>query len=634
MRGSRLAPALLFAAGLARAAGEAGEADASLITAADIAREKPTDLVELLKASVGLDENNSVITMRGVRGIAIFVDGFASSMAELKALKPEQVEKIEVLRGAASARFGAEAMGGAIAVATRGAHRGVHDASLTQGVDARSGRFTRVGGGRDADGFGWSLLAEDKINNGFLTVPNSPFPYQITVADERSKTRLVDGKLGWRGRDQELSLNLKRADDWAFFGRPNWVFDWRTENARAQFVWRASATLTMEAAFGEERYDSAGVRDRGTGTDAAGLAPEQWLTQNYRQREGTLALVWRGGDWQARAGTTFGTLEESFGSADFATGQTVMTADSRIRKQAAFAAAELPLGAGRLELGLRRDLQRYESSRVFDAGPPAQETQGGGVVKAATSPKVALSWPLGGNHRLRGSVGTGFSPPQASQLYNGYVGAGSVTLANPGLKPELSTTVDLGLVHADATGNWELTLFATRWQDKIATRIVDYGVPVVQQPQNVGEVIARGVEMQWSWRLAPGWSAAANYTYNRTRIVANAADPSVVGNELPDMPRHKANLSLAWEPDAGFAARAKLRAVGSAFTDDANTVVDANGYRWQKGGFAVLDLSATWQRPVWEFTLALNNALDRNYVQGFFWHGEPRTLRAELTLRY
>ena len=631
MQSSNLVLALLLAVGVAH--GEEGTgADASLITAADIAREKPADLVEMLKARVGLDENNSVITMRGVRGIAIFVDGFASSMAELKALRPEQVEQVEILYGAASARFGAEAMGGAIAVATLGVHR-IH-ASLTQGVDSRRGRFTRVGGGRDAGGFGWSVLAEDRVNNGFRTVPDSPFPYQITVTDERSKTTLLDGKLGWRGRDLELSLNLKRADDWAFFGRPSWIFDWRTENARAQLVWRASAALTLEAALGEERYDSAGVRDRGTGTDAAGLAPEQWLTQRYRQREGTVSLVWQGGGWQARAGLNLVDLDEDFGSSDHATRQTVMTADSSIRKQAVFAAAELPVGAGRLELGLRRDLQRYLSSRVFDAGPPAQETQGGGVLKSATSPKVALSWPLTEGYRLRGSIGTGFSPPQASQLYNGYVGAGSVTLANPGLKSELSTTADLGLAHADATGNWGLTLFATRWQDKIAMRIVDYAMPVTQQPQNVGEVVARGVEAQWSRRLGHGWSAQANYTYNRTRIVANTADPSVVGNELPDMPRHKANLSAVWEPDAGFAARAKLRAVGAAFTEDANTVLDARGYRWKKAGFAVLDFSATWRRPNWEFTLALNNVLDRDYVQGFFWRGEPRTLRAELTLRY
>lgn len=627
--------ALVLAAALARA--EGGDTDASLITAADIAREKPVDLVEMLRSRVGLDENNSVITMRGVRGIAIFVDGFASSMAELKSLKPEQVEQVEILRGAASARFGAEAMGGAIAVATRGAHRGLHG-SLVQGVDSRRGRYTRVAGGRDAGGLGWSLLAEDRVANGFRTVPDSPFPYQITVTDERSKTRLLDGKLGWRNGAVDVSVNLKRADDWAFFGRPNWAFDWRTDNARAQASWRATEALTLEASLGEEQYDSSGVRDRGTGIDAAGLLPEQRLVQRYRQREGTLALAWNRDGRQARVGVNRVDLAETFGSADYATGWTSMTADSTIRKEAAFASADLAVGAGRLELGLRRDLQRYLSSRVYDAGPPAQSTQGGGVVKSATSPKAALSWPLAGGYRLRGSVGTGFSPPQASALYNGYTGAGSVTLANPGLKPETSTSADISLARGAAGGqgnaDWSLTLFATRWRDKIATRIVSYGAPLVQQPQNVGEVMARGLEAQWSGRLAEGWSAAANYTYARTRIVRDQADPTLVGNELPDMPRHKANLALSWEPDAGFAARAKLRAVGSAYTDDANTVTDARGYRWKKPTYAVLDLATTWRRPNWEFTLALDNALDRDYVTGFFWHGEPRTLRGELTLRH
>lgn len=625
---------MLLVVALARAGTAAGgDADAFLITAADIAREKPADLVEMLRSRAGIDVNNSVITMRGVRGIAIFVDGFASSVAELKALKPEQVEKIEILRGAASARFGAEAMGGAIAVATRGANRSLH-ASLIQGYDSRYGRYTRVTGGRDADGLGWSLLAEDRVNNGFRTVPDSPFPYQITVTDERSKSTLFDGKLSWRGRDAEMSLNLKRSDNWSFFGRPAWAFDWRTDNARFQFAWRASNTLTVEAALGEELYATSGVRDRGTGSDVAGLTPEQWLTQNYRQREGTAALVWRERDWQLRAGINLVELSETFGSADYFSRQYLATADSLIRKQATFVSTETPLGAGRLELSVRRDLQHYVSSNVFDAGPPPQETQGGGVVKSATSPKVALSWPIDGGYRLRGSIGTGFSPPQASQLYNGYAGAGSVTLANPSLKPERSTTTDLAVAQSGADGDWGLTLFATRWDDKIATRIVNYGTPVVQQPQNVGKVAARGLEAQWSRRLAGGWSVAANYTHTRTRVVRDLANPVLVGKELPDMPRHKANLALNYEPGGDFAARAKLRAIGSAFTDDANTVMDARGFRWKKAAYAVLDLAATWRRPDWEFTLALDNALDRDYVTGFFWHGEPRTARGELTLRF
>lgn len=619
---------------LAAMAGAEGKEDSNitLITARDIEREKPADLIELLRTKVGLDDSSGTFTMRGVRGIAVFVDGFASSFQELNVLKPEQVEKIEILRGAASARFGAEAMGGAIAVATRGTNRSLH-ASLVQGYDSRHGRYTRVGGGRDLEGPGWSLLAEDRVNNGYLTVPDSPFPYQITVAGERRKSTLLDGKLGWRGTGLDISVNLKRSDNWASFGRPNWNFDWQTDNSRAQLSWHATGMLTLEAALGDGRYATSGVRDRGTGIDAAGLAPERWLTQSSWQREGNFALVWQGAGWNARAGANLVDLEETFGSADFASRQLLASAASVTRKKAAFASADVPLGAGRLELGLRRDLQRYVSSRVFSAGPPAQETLGGGVVKSATSPKVALSWPLGGDYRVRGSVGTGFSPPQAAQLYNGYAGAGSVTVANPGLKPERSTTADLTLSRANAAVDLALTLFATRWEDKIATRILDYGMPVVQQQQNVGEVAARGLEAQWSRRPGDGWSVAVNYTYTRTVVVHDLANMSLAGRQLPNIPRHKANLAVSYEQGSDMAVRAKLRAVGSTFTDDANTVTDTRGYRWENAAYTVLDLIVAWHRPAWEFTLALDNAFDRDYVSGFFSHGEPRTVRGELTLR-
>jgi outer membrane receptor protein involved in Fe transport len=621
---------MVLSAVVARAE-DGGGTDVSLITAADISREKPASLVELLKGRVGLDENNSVISMRGVKGIAILVDGFASSMSELAALKPEQVARIEVLRGAASARFGAEAMGGAIAVTTRAASDS--RASFVQGVDSRGGRFSRLAGAREADGFGWSLLAEDKVVEGFRTVPESPFPYQVTVTDERGKARTADGKLAWRGRDVDLSLNLKRSDDWSFLGRPAWYFDTRTDHARVQAAWRMRERLVLDASVGEERYESSGARDRGTGVDAQGLAPERWLTQDYRQREATVALAWAANDWQTRLGVNATELAENYGAFDYATRQRQAGTESLIRKEAVFASAEGALGPARLALGVRRDIQRYVSSSVFDAGPPAATANEGGVVKSATSPKLVLSSPLG-DYRLRGGIGTGFSPPQAWQLYHSDVGTGAVTLANPALQPEHSTTVDLALSRQLAAGDWSLTLFATRWRDKIGTRIVDYGTPVVQQPQNTGRVAAHGLELQGAWRLSSSWSASGNATWTHARVTEDLADPALVGKELPDTPRCKANLSLAYVGGDGFDARIKLRAVGPRFTDDANTVVDTQGFRWKKAGYAVLDLAAVWRRPDWEVKLALDNALDRDYVAGFFWHQEPRTLRGELTLHY
>ncbi len=607
--------------------------DVALITADEIARDKPADVVELLRARVGLDENNSTITMRGVKGIAIFVDGFSSSTAELKALKPEQIERIEILRGAASARFGAQAMGGAIAVTTRSA-RGAWRVDAVQGLDSRLGHYTRVTGSREAQTLNWSLMAEDRVTEGFRTVPDSPFPYQITVDDERSTTQTVDARLGWRQERLEVSLNFKRADNWSYFGRPNWQFDWRTDNLRTQLAWRIGDAVTLDAAAGEERYDSAGVRDRGTGIDAAGLAPELWLTDHARQREASLGLAWTMGDWQARIGANLIDLDEGYAVSDVVTRVIASSAQSTVRKRAIYVNAEGTAGPTRIEFGLRHDRQRYAAFSVYELGPPAYTITGGGVVKSATSPKLALSWPVGAHDQLRASIGTGFAPPGASLLYNHYLGSGSETLANPALKPERSTTIDLGYAHRGADLDWGLTVFATRWTDKIATRIVDDGVPVVQQAQNVGIVNAHGLEAQWSQRWGAHWSASANYTYTRTRVAEDLSNPALVGNALPDMPVHKANASLSYDGGAGWNTRARVRAVGSTYTDDANTVTDARGYRWKKAGYAVIDLSSTWRTPRWELTLALDNAFDRDYVTGFFWHQEPRTVRAELSLHF
>ncbi|MFZ5583761.1 MAG: TonB-dependent receptor [Pseudomonadota bacterium] len=625
---------LLLACLLALAAvAQGSEADGGTrITAADIAAERPATLLELLRQKVGLDVNNSSITMRGVRGVAIFVDGFSSSATELELLRPEQVELVEIFRGAASSRFGAEAMGGAIAVTTRGSHR-LHG-SLSQGADARGGRFSRATAAGDTGALLWSLQAEDRTSHGYRAVPDSPLPYQITVDAERGSKRLLDGKIGWRSADFETSLNLKQSQGWSYFGRPAWSADWQIDNARLQWTWRLDSTLALEGGLGEERYHNAGTRDRGTDTGSFGLSPSNRLVSRYRQREGTLALVRQNNAAEYRAGINVVELTEHYRNADYASGEILRQADSDIRKEALFASAKLPLGPGRLELGLRRDLQRYLGSRILDAGPPVAVSSGGGGVKSATSPRLAVNWPLAEQLQGQASLGTGFLPPQATQLYNGYRSSGNVQLANPGLRPERSLTLDWGLAGSRPGGNWSLTFFLTRWQDKISTRILSAASPTVSQAQNVGEVGARGLEWQWTGRLATGWSLSANYTFNRTRVLQDEAAPQLVGKELPDMPRHKANLALSYEGAQGLLLRARLRAVSGAFTDDANTLSDSRGYRWRKAGYGVLDLSATWRQPAWDFTLALDNVFDRDYVTGLFWRGEPRLLRSELSWRF
>lgn len=612
------------------------DASSSLITAGDIAREKPATVLELLRSRVGLDESNGTITMRGVRGVAVFVDGFASNVSELQTLKPEQVESIEILRGAASARFGAEAMGGAIAVTTRDG--GKRRTAMIQGLDSRLGRHTRLdaGGGHEAADAGgrWSLLLEDRYHHDFRTVPDSPFAYQITIDDERSRSQQADGKVGWKNETVDTSLSVRRVDQWSYFGRPAWAFDSTTDTARARLSWQLGEQTGLDVSYGDERYRSAGSRDRGSGTDPEGLAPERWLTEKSRQREASLSVAFPLAPWTVHGGATRTRLTESFSDLDYQTRTLFTAADSSIVRDAVFVSGEAAVGKAQLELAVRHDLQHYLNARLYDASASPPSSASGGDTKNATSPKAALRYPLGSTYRLHGSLGTGFSPPLAAQLYSRYAGTGSITLANPALKAERSVTFDLGLERKREASTVSLTLFATRWLDKIGTRIVDYGEPVVQQVQNIGEARAYGLESQWVLELSRSWTLNTNYTYTATRIVRDLGAPELVGNALPNLPRHKANLTIDHKRESGLSVRGIVRLVGSSYTDEANTVLDDKGYRWKKPAYAVVDLNSGYRQAHWELTLSLHNALNRDYVTGFFWHGEPRTWRGELILRF
>jgi outer membrane receptor for ferrienterochelin and colicin len=86
--------------------------DKEVITFDDIEKERPATLMELLKKRVGLGDSNGSITLRGIPNVAVYLDGVpvGGAVVWLDRIKPEDVERIEVYRGAASSRFGADAI--------------------------------------------------------------------------------------------------------------------------------------------------------------------------------------------------------------------------------------------------------------------------------------------------------------------------------------------------------------------------------------------------------------------------------------------------------------------------------------------------------------------------------------------
>lgn len=609
------------------------DTNVTVITAQDMEREKPADLIELLRSKVGLDDSGGTITMRGVRGIAIYVDGFASTMTDLRQIKPERVERIEILRGAASARFGADAMGGAIAVTTRKA-AATRRLELVQGVNSSGSWYTRLSGAGGAAPASIGVMGERQFVQGYRRVPDAPYPSQVTVEDERTDKSTVEARIGFRDDGREAQFQARRFAFLTRYGRPNWWEDYDIDTLRFTSALKPSPATDLGLSLGHEAYRDKGLRDQGTGTDAAGLAPNRWLLSDGSKFEAEVTGAAKGAAGTLHLGLHYGQNADVYETRDYQSGGTDFLLRAKMSNAAAYFLYQSERWSGlSMELSGRYDRYRYFDTTIFNDASLVKNTTTDETTKRSFSPKAGLRWAMDGT-TLNGSVGTGFVPPSPDQLYYADVGPATQWLANPALKPQRSLTWDLGARQkfgADTEAG--VTVFHTLWRDKIGAMIVDYGIPLKRQNQNIGQAESRGAEIEFSHKAGGGWSAFFNYTLTLTRVTENLANPVLVGKELPDMPRHKFNLGVGYE-NGGVTGKGLLRYVGASYTDENNTVTDGKGYRWQREPYRVVDLSLTRRFRDVDLTLAADNLFDKKYQSGFFWRAEGRVVRAEAVFRF
>lgn len=614
----------------------------TVITADDIVKEKPADIVDMLRSRVGLDDSSGVITMRGVKGVVIYIDGFPATLTDMRQVKPEQVERIEILRGAASSRFGADAMGGAIVVTTKKAAGEAH-LDIIQGYNSSNSRHTRIISTKGMKSLNFSIMGEDSITDGYKRVIVSPYPYQITVDKEMYKRKTVDAKLGYIGENKEANLNIKYYDSDSYYGRPNWRRNYDSTTVKFTSSLKPSSKVNLNVSLGYEGYRDKGLRDKGTGIDEAGLAPDRNIFTDGNNYNSEVSTVLKGENTQLSLGIYYGLKSESNKIVDYQTGERRFQLDAKMANGAVFALYEASILKNlKMDISGRYDRYWYLDTSIYNLYSSVKDIKGEDIVKDSFNPKISVKWDINEKTSVNGSIGTGFIPPTPYQLYYSDVNVATQWLQNPDLKPERSITADVGLKRSFDDGlNTGLTLFYTLWRDKIGVIIVDYGTPLKQQNQNIGEAESKGMELQIDKRLDNNWLTFFNYTYTRTEITENKANPSFVGNELPDMPRHKFNVGVTYERKGNFTGRALLRYVGSSYTDEKNTIVDTRGYRWKRDGYYVMDLSFVKHFHLGKqylkdvtLTLAIDNLFDKRYQTGFFGHSEGRIIRGEVALRF
>jgi outer membrane receptor protein involved in Fe transport len=243
------------------------------------------------------------------------------------------------------------------------------------------------------------------------------------------------------------------------------------------------------------------------------------------------------------------------------------------------------------------------------------------------SPKLGLLARVAEWLALRGGAYRSFRAPTLNELYRPFQVGTVRTDANENLGPETLQGAEAGLDLVLPAG---ATVRATGFWNELRDPIVNVTTGTnLRQRQNLGRARIRGVEADAGWRFARAWTATAAWTWVDPTVTEAPGQPQLVGKQLPQDPRHRASLSLAFDDPSLVTANAQLRYLGSRYEDDLNTL--------PMGAVLLVDLFASWHATRnLDVFLAVQNLLDERYLvgrAGLDTVGQPRFIHGGLRMR-
>lgn len=620
-------------------------------------------------------DGNLGINIRGLGGNRVLVleDGVRlprayatrTNVFDREYLGLEQLRRIEIIRGPASALYGSDGMAGLVNFIT------FDPVDFLRGAD---GKASKALGGRVAAG--WTQDDRGLVATG-------------AVAGQVSEGLqwLVSGSLR-RAHELETRGDNAAAHEWRTVANPE-----RRDNGSllAKVVWRPLATqrhvfkidhaehqtrinaLSNRSANQpprkgdvlDERFDNGSQVDRVSWDARYGLqtawadhlrsvvafhrsAADQWAASerqaaplrvrevSYDDRSWQLGLqadkIVRPGAWSHRivygveyTHSRLGNLWDGLDPNPPEVFPLKRFPDTRETSAAFFVQDESHIGRWSFTPGVRLD--RFAIDVVSQDGfyPPAK-APGQSLSGSAVSPKFGVLYQVTPQWALFGQYASGFRAPEAGHL-NGYLEVDkvkAVVLSNPNLKPERSRGLELGLRGRTQSLQFDTAVFASHYTDLIAeleavsTRVVPNppGPPTIYTDfQTVNKARARiwGYEFKgrYDWGLVGGGRLSSSFSYGHTRGV-DRDTRKPINSILP------AQLALGARYDRGTWSAyidARHSQAKKAADIDSTAYLDAKvGQQFAPPSFTTVDAGAQWRlAPDMRLNVALTNLTDRKY---------------------
>lgn len=560
----------------------------TVITAREIQSQQAETVLEVLRNVPGMDVvqtgsrgNTTSVFVRGGESdhLLVLIDGIEVNSTTTGAfdfahLTTENIERIEILRGAGGTLYGSQAIGGVIHIITK-AGRGKPQLGVsTEGGNHRTHhQALTLRGGTERLGY---FLSASRLETAGVRRRNDD--YQNAAASGRWDLWLTDNAL-LRG------IFHFRKTDLGLFNNNNFTAGAGDPNAREnitdylfKFDWEQKILPAWDFRLSGSQFKQHDKFTDDPDAVDAGLARTRRrprimtaeLQTNYRWQEWSATTL--GIDYKKRQATT-----------------TTRTATPIRRDQ------------GNMAYYVQEQLRFLRNRIVLVGGMRLDDHQTFGT---EWSPSVSASYLLlETGTKLKLGYAQGFKVPSMNELFDPDFG-------NPRLGPEKSWELNGGIDQRLSRGlNVGITYFHREVEDLIVF------APPTFQSRNLDRVRLDGIELSGDLKLAAELAVRTNYTL---------LEKDTSSGRLLRRPRHRGNIVLTFQQER-LHANLSAHIVGKR--DDVGVV---SGADVKEAGYLKLDLALSYLLP-WKvngmrqvtFFGKIENLLNRRYEEADGFRARP-----------
>jgi len=591
------------------------------LTEQEIARRAVNTVDEAVDKAAGVQILNGQINIRGSTGyvqglnsrVLLLVDGVPMNQGDRGGinwdlLPVDQIERVDILKGAGSSLYGSAAFGGVVNLTTRDVPTGIHarvratggayadpphpewrfrnTTGLEGGVDLSGSYGTETAGGRVAIGARHSdgYREQDERDHWQLAGKGR---WQMTP-----RTRL-DVSGAWAVDRYQVPLSWCRRGECADSGQVYQPFKVDTTELGARTDSRKGYVSAQLRTVASERF--------------AWQARGSWLRTHfidYRRSATEFGVANRFGvEIRAEAHPDAARTVLVGGEGTLSDVQSDVFGTHTQSELGAYGESGQRIGRAHVTAGARLDYLAVDA----------------GSMTAVVSPRIGGTLPLAGG-TLRASVGRGFRAPTMAERFVHTFALGFEVIPNPNLRPETGWSAELGhTTPVLGAARIDAALFWTEARELIEPQlilVVDTATMDTKakiQLQNVTRARIAGLDATVLVAPIPDHlTAMLAYTYLATRPILAFRPTHLLTLSADYAP---AGSSGAWGAGADFRYASRPRRIElEGFVDERRVAVK------------VLDVRAAWTHGPVEMRLLVANAL--NYIYNLV----PETLEPVRTI--